>query len=73
MERGTTRVLELNRCDGGRVQLATVVDAGTAAKIRQYAAEDGRSVSNAIGRLLEKALADQPVSGSSWESAEVRA
>lgn len=74
VERGTTRVLDrLDRCGGERVQVGAVLDAELVAKLRAYAAEDGRSVSNAIGRLLEKALADQQTSGAGWEAAEVRA
>lgn len=72
MEGTVTRVVEAGRCSGS-VQLGAVVPAELAAKVREFAEQDNRSVSNAIARLLEKALADASVpSGGVWEKSEIR-
>lgn len=69
-----TRVVGIDgRCAGEKVQLATQVDPALAAKIKAYATEDGRSVSNALARLLEKALSDHAATGTGWDHSEVRA
>lgn len=73
MEGTVTRVVDPGRCTGDRVQMGAVLDAALAAKVREYAERDGRSVSNAIARLLEKALTDvsAPTDGV-WSKSEVR-
>lgn len=70
---GSVRVTEVGRCGTERVQIGALIDPDLADRLREFAAKDNRSVSNAVATLLAKALADRySAVPAGWEATEVR-